>query len=234
MSTSKVALITGAYRGLGYEVAMELLEKGYEVFITARREEEGRKASEKLAKGGGKARFIPLDVTDSASTTKAAKDVAGKVDHLDVLINNAGVFPDGDRTILNVSEALMKQSFTTNTVGAVLVSQAFWPLLAKSKNGRIINVSSGLGALGEMGAAAPSYSVSKTALNAVTRQLAAALKDKHISVNSVCPGWVRTEMGGSNAPRSVEEGASGIVWLATEAPADFTGNFVRDGKVIPW
>src|SRR6266404_9715277 len=123
MAASNVALITGAYRGLGYEVAKELLAKGYEVFITARREEEGRKAAEKLAKGGGKVHFIRLGVTDPAGITQAAKEVAGQTDHLNVLINNAGIFPDGDRTILDVSEALLKQSFTTNTVGAVLVSQ---------------------------------------------------------------------------------------------------------------
>jgi NAD(P)-dependent dehydrogenase (short-subunit alcohol dehydrogenase family) len=129
---------------------------------------------------------------------------------------------------------LLEKSFLTNTVGAVLVSQAFLPLLSRARQGRIINISSGLGSLSQMEANSPTYSISKTALNAVTRQFAAALKDKGISVNSVCPGWVRTEMGGPNAPRSVEEGAEGIVWLATEAPAGLTGNFIRDHQVIDW
>ena len=234
MSSTNVAMITGAHKGIGYETARRLVAKGYEVFITARRDEEGRAAVKTLSKGGGKVHYVPLDITELASIQKAAKEVAGKTDHLTVLVNNAGIFPDGDRTILNVDESLLNKSFTTNTIGPVLVSQAFWPLLAKSKNGRIINVTSGLGTLSDMGAVAPTYSLSKTALNAVTRQLAAALKDKGISVNSVCPGWVRTDMGGPNAPRSVEEGAAGIVWLATGAPNDFTGNVVRDGKVIPW
>ena len=173
-------------------------------------------------------------MTDPESVKKAAREVSGQVDHLDVLINNAGIFPDGESSILNVDQPLLEKSFLTNTAGAVLVSQAFWPLLARAKQGRIINVSSGLGALSTMGASAPSYSISKAALNAVTKQFAAALKDKRISVNSACPGWVRTEMGGQNAPRSVEEGAEGIVWLATEAPAGLTGQFIRDHEVIPW
>jgi NAD(P)-dependent dehydrogenase (short-subunit alcohol dehydrogenase family) len=234
MPASRTALVTGANKGIGFETARQLLQKNYQVFITARRKEEGKQAADKLARAGGTVRFVYLEVTDPECVKKAAREVSAQTDHLDALINNAGIFPDGETSILNVDSPLLEKSFLTNTVGALLVSQALWPLLARSQPGRIVNVSSGLGALGEMGAAAPTYSISKTALNAVTRQLAAALKDKGIVVNSVCPGWVRTEMGGQNAPRSVEEGASGIVWAATEAPVDLTGKFLRDGKVIPW
>lgn len=234
MFTSKTALVTGANKGIGFESARQLLQKGYQVFITARRKEEGQKAADQLSRSGRVVRFIYLEVTDPDSVKKAVREVAAQTEHLDALINNAGIYPDGETSILNVDTTLLEKSFLTNTVGALLVSQASWPLLARSKLGRIVNVSSGLGALSEMGATAPTYSISKTALNAVTRQLASALKDKGIIVNSVCPGWVRTEMGGQNAPRSVEEGASGIVWAATEAPAELTGNFLRDGKVIPW
>jgi NAD(P)-dependent dehydrogenase (short-subunit alcohol dehydrogenase family) len=234
MPASKTALITGANKGIGFETCRQLLQKGYRVFVASRRKEEGRKAADELSRQGGTATFVYLDVTDPASVRKAGREVADQTDHLDALINNAGIYPDGETSILNVDQPLLEKSFLTNTAGAVLVSQAVWPLLARSRIGRIVNVSSGLGALSDMGAVAPSYSISKTALNAVTRQLAAALKDKGIIVNSVCPGWVRTEMGGQNAPRSVEEGASGIVWAATEAPAELTGNFLRDGKVIPW
>jgi NAD(P)-dependent dehydrogenase (short-subunit alcohol dehydrogenase family) len=124
--------------------------------------------------------------------------------------------------------------FETNTIGALLMTQTFLPLLRKSPSARIINVSSGAGQLSDMDTWAPAYSISKTALNGVTGQFAAALKDSNIVVNAVCPGWVRTDMGGNEAPRSVEEGADTIVWLATEAPVSLTGQFIKDRKAISW
>ena len=140
------AVITGANKGLGYETARQLVEKGFQVFITARRKEEGQKAAGLLAVNGS-VRFVYLEVTDPESVRKAAREVSGQTDHVDVLINNAGIFPDGESSILNVDQPLLEKSFLTNTAGAVLVSQAFWPLLARSKQGRLINVSSGLGSL---------------------------------------------------------------------------------------
>jgi len=234
MPKESSVVITGANKGIGFEAAKQLLQKGYRLFVTARRKEEGQKAAVQLAQSGGKVQFVYLDVTDPESVKKAAREIGAQTESLNALINNAGIFPDGETSILNVDQTLMQKSFLTNTVGAVLVTQALWPLLARSRPGRVVNVSSGLGALSDMGAVAPSYSISKTALNAVTRQFADALRDKGIIVNSVCPGWVRTDMGGPNAPRTVEEGAAGLVWAATEAPAELTGNFLRDGKVIPW
>ena len=234
MTYQKIALVTGANKGIGFEVAKQLCRAGFTVYLAARRFEAGQQAAEALRKDGGQVTFVLLDVSDEASIKKAAREVASTASHLDVLINNAGIFPDGESTILNVDEVLLEKSFVTNTLGPLRVAQAFWPLLAKSRAGRIINVSSGLGSLSEMAAMAPSYSISKTALNAVTRQLATALKIKNITVNSVCPGWVRTDLGGPNAPRSIEEGADGIVWLAAEAPSGLTGRFLRDKKEIPW
>ena len=155
-----------------------------------------------------------LDVNDPASVTRAA----AQVKTLGVLINNAAVVPEGDADILTIRPELIAETIATNALGALRVSQAFIPHLLKSKAGRIVNVSSGAGQLSDMGTWAPAYSASKTTLNAITCLLAVALKDKNIAVNSVCPGWCRTEMGGSGAPRSAEEGASGIVWLAAEAP----------------
>jgi NAD(P)-dependent dehydrogenase (short-subunit alcohol dehydrogenase family) len=128
----------------------------------------------------------------------------------------------------------MQKTLVTNTIGPLLVAQAFHPLLAKNGGGRIINVSSGAGSLSEGGGYAPAYSISKTALNAVTMQLAATLKSAGIAVNSVCPGWVRTDMGGRGAPRSVQQGADTIAWLAAEAPKNLTGKFLRDRKIIQW
>jgi NAD(P)-dependent dehydrogenase (short-subunit alcohol dehydrogenase family) len=128
----------------------------------------------------------------------------------------------------------MERAFTTNALGALRVAQAFVPHLLKSSGGRIVNVSSGAGQLSDMGTWSPAYAASKTALNAITALLAAALKDKGIAVNSVCPGWCRTEMGGPNAPRSAAEGAAGIVWLAADAPQEKTGLFWRDREIIAW
>jgi NAD(P)-dependent dehydrogenase (short-subunit alcohol dehydrogenase family) len=234
MNTSKTALITGANRGIGFEVARQLAEKGFHVFLTARRREAGEKAAAALQKDGAKASFVELDVSDPESLARAAQEVAATVDHLDVLVNNAAILEDEHLSVLEISAELMQRTLTVNTTGPLLVAQTFYPLLAKSDFGRVINVSSGAGALGEMGTYSPAYSISKTALNAVTVQLANAFRRKGIAVNSVCPGWVRTDMGGRYAPRSVAQGANTIVWLATEAPKSLTGKFLRDRKVIQW
>jgi NAD(P)-dependent dehydrogenase (short-subunit alcohol dehydrogenase family) len=153
---------------------------------------------------------------------------------LDVLINNAAIIADGDQDVLTIKPEIVARTIETNALGALRVSQAFLPQLLKSSAGRIVNVSSGAGQLSDMGTWAPAYSASKTSLNAITCLLAAALQEKGIAVNSVCPGWCRTEMGGASAPRSVEEGAAGIVWLAADAPQEKTGLFWRDKEVIPW
>jgi len=148
-------------------------------------------------------------------------------------VNNAGIIVDGDDAILETSDALVRKTLETNTLGPLRVTRAFVLLLRKSKAPRVINVSSGGGQLtGGADGWAPAYCNSKTALNGVTVQLAAALPK--FAVNSVCPGWVRTDMGGANATRSVQEGADTIVWLASEAPQDLTGKFLRDRKEIPW
>lgn len=222
----KTVLITGAYRGLGYEVARQLAAREWQVILTARREKQGAAAAAKLPH----TRFIELDITDAASVASAAK----KVTNLDVLINNAGLIVDGDQDILTISPEMISRTIETNALGALRVSQAFVPHLLKSPDGRIVNVSSGAGQLSDMGTWSPAYSASKTTLNAITCLLAAALKEKGIAINSVCPGWCRTEMGGAGAPRSAEEGASGIVWLAADAAQDKTGLFWRDKQVIPW
>ncbi len=222
----KSAIITGAYRGLGFEVARQLSERGWQVILTARRKNQGAIAASKLKN----ASFLEFDITDNTSVAQAAKKVA----KLDVLINNAAIIADGDEDILTVRPEVVSRTIETNALGALRVSQSFVPHLLRSSAGRIVNVSSGAGQLSDMGTWSPAYSASKTTLNSITCLLAAALKDKGIAVNSVCPGWCRTEMGGWNAPRLVEEGAAGIVWLAADAPQDKTGLFWRDKEVIPW
>ncbi len=230
----KTALITGAYRGLGFETARQLAARDFQVFLTARRSEQGLKAVAAIEKAGGKAAFVELDVTDESSIRKAAANVARQVDHLDVLINNAAIVEDADTkaNMLTIHRDQLLRTFVTNTLGPLLVTQAFHPLLSKSASPRIINISSGAGQLGDPGTWAPAYSTSKTALNAITVHLAGTLTA--FAVNSVCPGWVRTDMGGPNAPRSVEQGVDTIVWLATEAPQTLTGKFLRDRQEIPW
>ena len=226
-------LITGANKGIGHEVARELAAKGFHVFVGARNAKAGRKAAKEIAKQSGNATFLGIDVADNDSVTTAAHEFSNAEHHLDVLVNNAGIIVDGDDEILEISDELLRETLETNALGALRVTRAFAPLLRKSKAPRVINVSSGSGQLTDGADGwAPAYSISKTALNGVTVQLAAALPK--FAVNSVCPGWVRTEMGGENASRSVDEGADTIVWLAIEAPQDLTGKFLRDRKEIPW
>lgn len=229
----KTALITGANKGIGREVARQLAAKGFHVFVGARNAKAGCKAADAITKQSGKATFLEIDVADNDSVATAAREFSNIEDHLDVLVNNAGIIGDGDDAILEISDDLLRKTLETNTLGALRVTRAFAPLLRKSKAPRVINVSSGGGQLtGGADGWAPAYCISKTALNGVTVQLAAALPK--FAMNSVCPGWVRTEMGGENASRSVEEGADTIVWLASEAPQDLTDKFLRDRKEIPW
>ena len=229
----KTVLVTGANKGIGREVAGQLARKGFHVFVAARNPDAGRKAADEIAKQSGKATFIEVDVTDNASVRAAAREFSKIADHLDVLVNNAGIMMDGDDAILEVSDNIFRRTIETNVLGALRATRAFTPLLVKSKAPRVINVSSSGGQLtGGADGWSPAYCISKTALNGVTSQLAAALPK--FAVNSVCPGWVRTDMGGRNATRSVEEGADTIVWLASEAPQGLTGKFLRDRKEIPW
>jgi len=232
MRNQKTALVTGANKGIGFEVARQLARQGFRVFLGARNEKAGHAAAEKL-RAEGDVVFLKIDVSDADSIRAAAEEFARQGDRLDVLVNNAGVLLDEDKSALTITREIFETTLRTNTLGPWLVAQAFAPLLKKSHEPRIVNVSSGGGQL-EDGADgwAPGYCVSKTALNGVTVQLAAALPK--FAVNSVCPGWVRTDMGGEGAARSVGEGAATIVWLATDAPHDLTGKFVKDRKVIPW
>jgi NAD(P)-dependent dehydrogenase (short-subunit alcohol dehydrogenase family) len=226
----KVALVTGANKGIGFEVASELTGKGFRVFVGARNEKEGREAAKKI---GARAVFLKLDVSEPASIRNAAQELGKAATHLDVLANNAGILLDEDKAALTMTPEIFETTMRTNTLGPLLVAAAFQPLLAKSSAPRIINVSSGGGQLTDGADGwAPGYCISKTALNGVTVQLAAALPN--FAVNSVCPGWVRTDMGGEGATRSVKEGADTIVWLATDAPQELTGKFLRDRKEIPW
>ncbi|MGH7942977.1 MAG: SDR family oxidoreductase [Limisphaerales bacterium] len=228
----KTVLVTGANRGIGFETARQLAVRGFHVVIGVRSEEQGRNAQRELEKSG---RICPLivDVSDSTSIVKAASQFA-PMGQLDALVNNAGIFPDENISVLTISRAQMTATLQTNTLGPLEMTQAFLPHLQKSPAARVINVSSGYGQLDGLSANAPGYCLSKLALNGVTIMLAEALRQYGIAVNSMCPGWVKTDMGGPSASRSVEEGADTAVWLAAEADPKLTGKFFRDRKEISW
>ncbi len=234
-TTKHIALITGANRGLGLETARQLGRQGYQVIVTARDQNKAAATAAALAKENIEAFAVVIDVASPATIHAAAKLVGDKFPHIDVLVNNAGVAGSGFQTpITDVTTTDILDTFHTNTLGPLLVTQAFLPLLKKSKTARIVNVSSGMGQLSEMESGAPAYRISKTALNAITRITAVELQDTNIKVNSVCPGWVRTDMGGPNAQRELDEGAGGIVWAATLEEDGPTGGFFRDGKRLDW
>jgi NAD(P)-dependent dehydrogenase (short-subunit alcohol dehydrogenase family) len=227
----KTALITGANRGIGFEISKQLAEKGFLVFLSARNNEKGNKAAEDLKKKGLNIEFLQLDVIDKESIASAVEKFGTKSKNLDVLINNAAILiDDGDITKLELET--FQQTLTTNTIGPYLVIRAFLPFMESGS--RIINISSDSGSLHNMGSKTPAYSISKTALNAVTRQFAAVLKKKGVAINSVHPGWVRTDMGGLLAPRSLKKGAETPLWLAVEAPIELTGKYLYDKKEMEW
>ncbi|OYW31744.1 MAG: hypothetical protein B7Z47_00115 [Chthoniobacter sp. 12-60-6] len=225
-----VILITGATRGIGFAAATQLATRGALVIIASR---DGRRAAEAAAQIGSAVSSVTLDITDQASVEAAVKQIEQQYGRLDVLANNSAVLLDHYQGLLELKPEVLLETLNTNVVGTLRVSQAFAPLFAKSSAPRIINVSSGAGQLdGEPQAWAPAYCISKTALNMLTQQLTAALPD--VIVNSMCPGWCQTEMGGSDAPRTPDEGAETLTWLALEAPHDLRGKFIKDLTVIPW
>jgi NAD(P)-dependent dehydrogenase (short-subunit alcohol dehydrogenase family) len=237
MSKKPVALVTGAYRGLGLETCRQLALAGYAVILTARKPEIGLKAAQSLQASGLDVAFRPLDVTREEDVKELAGHISQTYGQLDVLVNNAGIFPDAEpgmppSSALQADPASLLTGFETNTLGPFRLCQAMIPLM--QGKGRIVNVSSGMGQLSEMNGCCPAYRISKTALNAVTRIFADELQGTAIKVNSVCPGWVRTEMGGKEAPLSVAEGAEGILWAATLPDDGPSGGFFRHGQPIDW
>ena len=223
MSDQRIALVSGASRGIGREIARQLVEKhDYLVLAGAR---DPRKVDLQ-----GSVVPIELDVTDPASVDAARRRIESDPGRLDVLVNNAGVGGPADRAG-DVDPEEARRVLETNLFGAWRLAQATLPLLHASDDPRIVNVSSGMGQLADMGGGYAAYRISKTALNALTRVLAA--EEPGIRVNSICPGWVRTDMGGSGAPRSVEEGADTAVWLATAQRVP-TAAFLRSREAIPW
>lgn len=234
----RVAVVTGANRGIGLQVCKDLARLGYHVVLTSRDEAKGRAAVARIERdlSGHAIAFQRLDVTDVASITALRDFIARELGRCDVLVNNAAVYIDGSQDVLNVNVETVRETMETNVYGPLLLCQAILPMMMNQNYGRVVNVSSEAGQLSSMGNSTPAYNMSKTALNALTVMLARAVRSKarRILVNACCPGWVRTDMGGPGAPRSVEQGADTIVWLATLPDGGPTGGFFSDRTRVAW
>jgi len=236
MDSPTISVITGASRGLGRAAAHRLATMENQVVIaTARDPADLGPVCSKLQMSGHKLETHQLDVTDDASVAALRDWIAERFGRIDVLINNAGILVDRHSTsILELPLDMLRATLDTNLFGMLRVTQALLPLMRSSRAGRVVNLASSMGQLAEMDAGAPAYRISKTAVNALTRILAVETANSGIKVNSVCPGWCRTNIGGPEAPRSPEEGVDTVVWLATLPDDGPTGGFFRDRAPIPW
>jgi NAD(P)-dependent dehydrogenase (short-subunit alcohol dehydrogenase family) len=231
----KQALVTGANRGIGLEVVRQLLTRNFQVILTCRNRRLGEEAAQSLGKLSSYVTVVELDVSRQESIERCVATVTERFRCLDVLVNNAGILVDRTESILTVTEEDLNKTWNTNSLGPLRVTRAFLPLLRNSPDARVINVSSLSGQLKGMGTwSPPAYSISKAALNAVTCILASELASENIKVNCISPGWIKTDMGGANAPGTLEEGADTIVWLADEAPVDVTGKFLQNKEPVEW
>lgn len=236
--SKKIALVTGANRGIGLEISKQLAEKGFHVILTSRNKSKGINVAKKLLAKNLDVEYFLLDVTKEKSIKDLLTFLKKKYNHLDVLVNNAGVLLDRKESkstsVFDVDLSTIKKTLETNTYGPLLLCKYLIPLMKKNNYGRIVNISSGMGQLTDMFGGYPGYRLSKVSLNAVTKIFSDETKKYNILINSMCPGWVRTDMGGMNATRSVEKGAETAIWLATLPKNGTRGGFFRDKKQIPW
>jgi NAD(P)-dependent dehydrogenase (short-subunit alcohol dehydrogenase family) len=226
--SGRIALVSGGARGLGVEICRQLAEAGMMVWLTARDAERAERVAAELG-GAGDVRPARLDITDPADIDALAE----RTEHLDVLVNNAAIDYDTDARALSADLDRVRRDLDTNLFGAWRLAQAFAPRLRASGHGRLVNVSSGAGSITEMTSGrTPAYSTAKLALNGLTRMLAAELEEDGVLVNSVCPGWTATDMGGGGRP--VAEGARSVTWACLLGDDGPTGGFFRDGREIAW
>ncbi len=230
----KTALITGANRGIGRQAALQLATLGWHVLATTRPRSYSQLEQDEQLSQHANIQTLPLDITDTHSIEEAICTIQQHTASLDLLINNAGIFIDHGESILTVDDSAFLETFTTNTLGPIRLTRALVPLLASSPKALVINLSSAAGSLTEMKDWSPAYSLSKTALNAATRQLAAALEPKGITVCAVSPGWVQTDMGGPNATRTVEQAVDSLLQLLDLPREQLTARFLRDAEDHPW
>ena len=233
-SSQQVAIVTGANRGIGFETCRQLRQQGIRTILTSRDETKGQAAVGNLREEGGEVLYHQLDVTDLGGISRLRSFVDENFDQLDILVNNAGVFLDRGTSVFDLPLEILQETMDTNFVGALNMCQVFVPLMQKHRFGRIVNVSSGMGSISSMGGGSAAYKLSKATLNALTRIMADELKGDHILVNTMAPGWVRTDMGGPSAPRSLAQGADTITWLATLPDDGPTGGFFEDRMLIQW
>lgn len=240
MAGQHVAVVTGANRGIGKEICRQLAKEEFLVVLTSRDEKKGLAACEELNRLELPVRYQVCDVDHASSIAGLAAFIEKEFGRCDVLVNNAGIFPDhaqpgeSSASVFSAKPETVEKAFRTNVIGAMLMSQALVPLMKKNHYGRIVNLSSGMGQLTGMNGGYPGYRLSKTALNALTRILTDELEGFNILVNSMCPGWVKTDMGGPGATRPVEKGAETAVWLAGLPDDGPRGKFFRDKTEIPW
>ena len=236
MPAKRIAIVTGGNRGIGREIARQLMKADVFVVVGCRSEAKCAQAIDGLrAEAGSHVAGYPLDVNDTHSVRGFVEQVARHHGTPAILVNNAGVYPEPrEARVVDTSTSYWRATFETNLFGAVRMCREVVPLMKKPRYGRVVNISSGLGQLHQMGEGSPAYRVSKAALNALTCTLAAEVSDHGILVNSMSPGWVRTDMGGQGAPRSVSEGAETAVWLCLLPSNGPTGQFFRDRQPIPW
>lgn len=238
MAVTRIALVSGGNRGIGLEIARQLARRGVKVVIGSRNLERGRVAVQSIVEEGYPVEVVQLDTTEESSVAAAVEEIARHHGRIDILVNNAAILIDGPggfkSSLFELKADTTRRTFETNLLGPLRLTQAVVPLMERNGYGRIVNLSSGAGQLSDMRSGFPAYRMSKTALNALTRITAAELASTKIKVNAVCPGWVRTDMGGAEAERPVEIGAETPVWLATLADDGPSGGFFRDKRPIPW
>ena len=233
MPARKVAIVTGGNRGIGREIARQLARAQVSVVIGARDPAKGEKAAAEMKAEGLEVASLPLDVIDTRSVRRFVEQVDRQFGAPGILVNNAGVFPEHyEAKVTEVPTSIWRETLETNLFGAVRMCREVVPMMQRVKYGRIVNISSGMGQMHKMGPGSPAYRVSKAALNALTRIM--SRDDERLRVNAVCPGWVKTDLGGPGASRSVEQGARGIVWAATLSAGGPRGGFYRDGKPLDW
>jgi NAD(P)-dependent dehydrogenase (short-subunit alcohol dehydrogenase family) len=233
-SDKRIAIVTGANRGIGLETCRQLSQQGILTILTSREEDKGEAAVESLLKEGGELYYHQLDITDLESINRLGAFIAEEFGRCDILVNNAGVFLDRGRSIFEVPMDILQKTLEINSFGALNMCRAFLPLMKEHGYGRIINVSSGMGMISALSGYSPAYRLSKVLLNAMTRIMADEVKENNIKINTMDPGWVRTDMGGPSAPRSLSQGADTIVWLANLPEDGPTGGFFGDRQTIPW
>ena len=235
MPSKKIAIVTGGNRGIGLEIARQLMKEDVFVVLGSRDLAKGEKAAVEIKGRKGNIVAYQLDVNDTKSVRRFVEQVEKGHGPPSILVNNAGVYPEStEAKVIDTPTSAWRETFETNVFGAVRMCREVVPLMRKLRTGRIVNISSGLGQLHHMGEGSPAYRVSKAALNALTKTLSAEVADAGILVNSMSPGWVKTDMGGEQATRSVEEGADTAVWLCMLPSNGPTGQFFRDRKPIPW